>query len=319
MAHLSEVFTSYLTFRRPYVSPVTMSRYYGVVGKSLLAFLGDVDVSTVTPADLLRYVEAQLAKPRTPQGVNADIRHIRALGNFMAENEVLPARNPFNRLRLLREVQKPVRYITPAEFAKVLEAEPNPRLQKIYWAGIVTGLRLGDVLSLRFDEIDFNRKLISRVTSKTGRTVVIPLHPALEEILAAEHMRRKVNGGNLSGCVWPRKYSVSRVSHQFTVAARKAGLPEGISFHALRRSLGTYLALAGVSVFSVQRLLGHSDVGLTSKFYVSLESQALYNDVAALPFTTGSVPALCGLPPSGSLAIAAGLNGEDTNPHYPKS
>ena len=101
-------------------------------------------------------------------------------------------------------------------------------------------------------------------TTKSGRSQNLPLHPQALEMLSNRKriaMDSPLVFGNLRG-VPPLPYSPSYVSHRFKRVCRHLELPDGIHFHSLRKSFGSWLVCEGVNIFEVSKLLRHLTASL---------------------------------------------------------
>jgi integrase len=140
----------------------------------------------------------------------------------------------------------------------------------------MTGLRRGELLALRWQDVDFNAGLV-RVRRTYGRgefgapktqrsSRAVPLADRVRDELE-KHLERSAFQGELdlvfchptSG----RVLDPSRVRKRFQAAARRAGL-RPVRFHDLRHTFGTRMAAAGAPLRAIQEWLGHSDDRTTS-------------------------------------------------------
>jgi integrase len=137
--------------------------------------------------------------------------------------------------------------------------------------GLRTGLRIGELLALRWDDVDLVggrvmvRRSVSRGiigTPKNGRSREIPLSDqALGALNGHRHLRGELvfSGGtgrllNRGECKWP-----------LWGACRRAGLRR-VGWHTLRHSFASHLAMRGVPLKAVQELLGHSTMDMTMRY-----------------------------------------------------
>ena len=74
------------------------------------------------------------------------------------------------------------------------------------------------------------------------------------------------------------KVNKSHVAHRFRQYRKDAGLEDGVTFHSLRHTFATWLVQKGVSIFEVQKLLGHSDIKVT-QIYSHLAASDLHGTV----------------------------------------
>ena len=187
---------------------------------------------------------------------------------------------------MLKVRAKAIRFLTRDEFQKIYNLEKKPLLRHIYLVALVTGQRCSDVISLRWEMLDMKRAVIRLVNKKTNRLNTIPMHPMLFDVLNELGMKA---AGPLFQGRYGEKLTVGYISHAFRRTAKKAGIDD-VSFHTLRKTFASWLALSGVGLHEIQKLLGHSSVLLTEKYYASLCSSELHGTVAKLMPVTGSVP-----------------------------
>jgi len=254
----------------------------------LIEFVGDKPADQLTGVDLLVLVRRALESGRMPAGINVNLRCLHAFGRWCAKQKLLDRDNPFAGVDLLKVPATPIRYLNHEEFRRIYNAESKPLLGQIYLVALVTGQRCGDVLRLRWEMIDLQRAVIRLVNKKTNRLNTIPIHSMLMEVL--QKMGLKSEGPLFVGRRG-EKLTVSYASHQFLKAARRARV-DGVTFHTLRKTFASWLALSGVGLHEIQKLLGHSSVTLTEKYYASLCASELHGTIARLQPVTGSLPNL---------------------------
>lgn len=219
---------------------------------------------------------------------------------LIADGEARIASNPWDGIQKKHETHTRRRELTVEELAKVYALlEGEDRL--LFSVGIYTGQRLGDCALLEWGQVDLIRRhitLIPRKTArKTGRSVVVPIHENLLQMLLAFPPSAR------SGYVMPMSAatylkSSSKLSDHFMRLFKKAGIEthtngaDGIrkralvSFHSLRHTFVSLAANAGVPLAIVQGIVGHSTVDMTRHYFHESEN-ALMSAVAALPSIEG--------------------------------
>jgi integrase len=165
---------------------------------------------------------------------------------------------------------------------KRLCASAQPWLADIITVARYTGMRLGEVLALDWESVDFEAKeILVKGTlgrngvvgpTKSGKERVVPMLSRVETTL------RELRG--LSGPVFRNTFgerrSVGKVSHAFTTARRRAGIKEGGDFHTLRHSFCSRLANSPeVPITEVCRLLGHADIATTMRYVHRVDDPTL--------------------------------------------
>jgi integrase len=171
-------------------------------------------------------------------------------------------------------------------FLKVVQGD---RLEALYVLAITTGMRQGELLGLRWQDVDPERhrlQLVRQLKTRQSRRAV--LLPELAATALADHRDRQAAEREQQGVLWeehglvfpntvgrPLSPNNLRCRSFFPLLAR-AGLPR-IRFHDLRHSCATLLLGEGVHPKVVSDLLGHSQIGITLDLYshVSATMQAV--------------------------------------------
>jgi integrase len=168
--------------------------------------------------------------------------------------------NPVCKIRLKKEGSSyRKRILSEDEENRLLEASPD-YLRSILVAAIHSGMRRGELLGLKWDDIDPQAQTI-RVRgemSKSGKERRIPM----DSLLGAEMLRRRAANGK-NETVFPPHFR--KVRDGFEKACRAAGIA-GLRFHDLRHTFATRLIARGADLVSVQNLLGHSSLNVTQLY-----------------------------------------------------
>lgn len=150
-----------------------------------------------------------------------------------------------------------------------LQAVAPPRLWLAYMLAVWTGQRQGDLLRLPWSSYD--GRYIRLRQSKTGRRVVLPVGAPLKELLDATPRRAITILTTVSGTAW----TGMGFSASWRKAVAKAQI-SGLTFHDIRGTAVTRLAVAGCSEAEIATITGHSlrDVGaILDAHYLSRDSQ----------------------------------------------
>jgi len=204
--------------------------------------------------------------------LNKDIRNLKTFINWCRENKYL---NGNLRIKELKEDERPVRSLNDIEIKKLLiAAEPYPSIKMRILLGLGTGLRRGDIDSLKISDIDFERNSITTISRKTRKSMVS--RPVSAEVMA--ELSKYVSGMK----VGQEKLFNDNFSHRkWRNICDNAGLAD-LKFHDLRKTFGSLLAQNGVSTAVTQRLLEHSSPNLTNKIYTNVDP-VLRQSVNQLP------------------------------------
>lgn len=134
----------------------------------------------------------------------------------------------------------------------------------VFQALLFTGCRLGEILALRWSDVDFNRNTLTVVQQKTGKQKVLPIETELRVLLAS--FPRGIGQARvfLRGNAQP--FSTIEVQRAFAVARKLSGIRPALTPHSLRHTFASWLAISGQPLRTIQELLGHSDVRMTIRY-----------------------------------------------------
>jgi integrase len=184
--------------------------------------------------------------------------------------------------------RKEIRVLSPAQVKVFFEGIRNHRLEAMFVLATTTGLRQGELLGLRWEDVDTRESVlyVVRTLSKTndgvvfnppktakGRRAVGLTQIALEALERHKARQEEEKGVWLEdhGLVFPNMYGEPRtqrtpVLYALKKVLAKHGLPE-IGFHDLRHTCATLLLTKNVNPKIVSEMLGHGDVAFTLSVY----------------------------------------------------
>jgi len=220
----------------------------------------DLNVETMDSFKTLRAKEV-----KSPTTVNIELRALKAMINRAIKWKYLPYFETSDIEYLV--VEDKITFLEDDEIKKLLAASEG-LFRNILLVGLYAGMRLGEVLNLEWDNLDFKSnfiKIMSKKTwkTKTGKTRIVPMHPNIRKALEPMKQQRgyvfKTSNGN--------KLIITDVAHRFKRLVKKAGI-KYCTYHTLRHTFATHLLRKGVDIYRVSKLLGHSSVKVTEKVIV---------------------------------------------------
>ena len=235
--------------------------------KELKAFFRGETLQSLDP----QKIESFKAKRRTEVcdgSTNRELACLKTLLNKAIEWGKLE-KNPAAGVKKLKEPPPRDRVLTPEEGRRLIRAA-NPNLQPILILALGTAMRRGEILRLKWTDLDFARGLISIRISKSGRARQVPMSKAVAEILQSLPRRCEY--------LFPYKDTgepMKEVGNSFETACRRAKMnPDdpkdpgitGLRFHDLRRTAATWMRRAGADLLLISRILGHSSLLMTQKY-----------------------------------------------------
>lgn len=276
---------------KPSIRRLTYDSYDRIIRIHIKPELGHLKLAKLTPQHVQSFMNLKLregASPRYVQYFHAVLR--RALSQAYKWGMV-----PRNVAKLVSppQVKRPeIVPLTPAQSRVFLQAAKGDRLEALYSVAIALGLRLGEALGLKWDDIDFEAgtlrvcnslqrvkgggwMLVEPKTARSRRTIHLP--KATSQALR-EHRKRQVSERLLSGDRWQEHGFVfttikgtpllgwNIAKRSFKPLLKKAGLPN-IRFHDLRHTAASLLLAQGVQPRVIMETLGHSSISLTMDVY----------------------------------------------------
>lgn len=261
---------------------------------------GDITIRDVTTAMLRDYVlwcgeekeyygghpyKSDYAKGKrglSPASVNVRIRALRTFFSVLHAEEVIE-RNPAQNVSLMRQDVDTVTPLTEDELKRFLKA-PDQR-QWAQWRDYVVmvtildcGLRLNEICSLEKADIDFARKQITLPASKNKnrKSRVLPLSTETARLLKqlVTETEQHFDTTYVFTTNYGEQLSEKTLQKAFDKYAERAKLGRNVSPHVLRHNFATMAAEAGMSVFHLQKLMGHAEIATTRK-YVQLSNESI--------------------------------------------
>lgn len=286
------------------VEPTTYDWYVLVCRKHIAPHLGRVQLQKLTPLAIQQFYASKLQEGRldgkgktlSPNTVRHIHRVLHKALNAAVKLQLIP-RNPCDAVEPPKPVKKEARYWTPEEAARFLEAIQEDRLYALFYVALGTGLRRGELLGLRWQDVDLNEGRLTvrqEIVRKSKGTLVkapkteksratISLSRGVVEVLkkhkARQAQERLLMGDQYhdSGLVFTtfegKPLDPSYISGDYFGKLIEKAKVRKINFHALRHTHATILASQGVPLKVVSERLRHSSVAITGDIYSHVFAQ----------------------------------------------
>lgn len=229
---------------------------------------------------------ALVEKGLSPKTVNNVLLLAKKILSFAVDYELIPA-SPFQNVKPLKCPKPKFRFWTKEESDKFLKRcrELDPELANIVTVALHTGMRLGEMQGLQRKDIDFTTKTI-RVAATWNKRLNKRLERAKNFEVGYVRMTSEVEViMSMRKLMKPdqyvfRKGKMDNVRRDLQAMCDKANVQK-ITFHDLRHSFASQLAIAGVDIFKIQRMMRHKSVGMTER-YAHLTQESLFEAVQVL-------------------------------------
>ena len=271
--------------------PATRRTYRTLLDRHLRPAFGHRDASTIGTADILEWKASMTAHPST---WNRSLTLFVAILNYAASVNLLPAtyKSPVAGMRRIKFAEtKKQRTLSGPELVRLGDAirqceegiewaesegpnakhaakRPENRITRIDPAAaaavrllLFTGARRGEILSLRWSEVDLDRNVLNLADSKTGAkaiTINAEAKAILSDLAADRRGRTYVIAGEDDAPRWD-------LNRPWRMITKAAGL-EGFRLHDLRHQYATTGVSLGASLFIVGHLLGHANIATTERY-----------------------------------------------------
>lgn len=283
---------------KPTVRPKTFKSYQMIVNRHLVPAIGRIRVEKLTQQHIHELMTAKVQDGLSPRSV-ANIRNVlRAALNQAMKWDLVP-RNVAKLVDPPKAEAYEATILSRAQATQLLETLRGDRLEALYALSLSVGLRQGEVLGLRWEDVDLEKgtvsvrrqlqvidgvQMLTEPKSKMSRRT-IPLPSAVIDRLRA-HRKHQLEERIRAGGRWQAQWGLvfttpigtpldgSNLRKHFQDALEHAGLPP-MRFHDMRHSAASMLAALGVHPSVAQRILGHANISTTLSVYTHVEQVAM--------------------------------------------
>jgi integrase len=290
---LGEFVEKWLADVRGRVRPRTAAWYEDVLRRWILPVLGSRRLRDITPLDVQMVCQSLLERG-VPAAAEQAYRCLRAVFRQAVKWSMLP-KAPTDAVRPPRVPRREPRVLDPDQARRFLQAAREDRHWPLWWLLLETGMRPGEALALRWEDVDLERRVVyvRRALSQVRGQLVfeepktqkarrgIPVSEGLAEALREQRARveeMRARAGELweeLDLVFPSEVGTplrldNLRGRSFRRIRERAGLPEGFRIYDLRHSSATLLLLAEEHPKVVAERLGHATVHMTLNTYSHL-------------------------------------------------
>jgi integrase len=250
----------YLEFAKSTKAPSTYAGNVREMQRLMRSIDGYLPKLTTAMIEKYKIARSNEVKPAT---VNRELTLLKHMLTKAVEWGYLK-RNSASSVRLFKEPPGRLRYLEVEEIKRLLDScnDPHaPHLRPIVIMALHTGMRLGEILGLQWQEIDSKRRLITITKTKNNERKIIPINDVLYDELVK--LPKHVTSPYLF--YHPDGTRLFHIHHSFHHALKKAGIAE-FRFHDLRHTFASHLAMLGVPLEIIGALLGHKDPKMTKRY-----------------------------------------------------
>ncbi len=226
--------------------------------KRLRSTFGGRYLYDITQKDIEQY-KAERKEEVAAATVNRELATLKTMFNKAIQWGILES-SPAKHVKFFKENNIRLRYLEKEEIKKLIKA-CSDHLRPIVTLALNTGMRRGELLSLKWHDIDFQKGIIYLLDTKNGDRREIPLNDLAKKTLVGVRKHPE------SPCVFCNKdgKAYHDVRKSFFAALRKCDIIN-FHFHDLRHTFASQLVMSGVDLNTVRELMGHRDIKMTLRY-----------------------------------------------------
>lgn len=272
-------------YRINHLSEKTYGIYLDIINNHFAPYMGDIKLDNVD----YEFVENYIINKKSTlsnASINLHLSILKSIIKDAVDNDVI-SKNKIAKIKMLKSNQKKINSFSVKE--QYLIEDYCIKSEKDYYTiGIIltlyTGLRIGELVSLTWDDIDFNNSVLNinktesriRIDGKWNNVVKEPktiksnrIIPLGKEILSLlKKLKKKKYGkyvvtNNIGDKVLIRTYQ-----HFFKRLQEEVGITNVLNFHSLRHTFATRAIESGMDIKTLSEILGHSNTAITLNIYV---------------------------------------------------
>lgn len=287
---VEQFLTQWVEDRKPSVRIRTYERYEAFVRLHVIPVIGRVKMQQLNPQHIKGLYARKLKEGLSPTTVNTlHMMLHKAFDDAVKWNIV--ARNVCDMVDVPQRAHYEMQPLTVEQAKRFLEAAKGHALEALFVLALTTGLRRGEILALKWSDIDFEKQTVQvkRIFTRAPGNRYIEAEPKTKKSkrsvklitkavdLLKQHRIRQQEEKGQAGPAWTENNLVfctslgtplnpSKLLERFDTLLKKAGL-QHMRFHDLRHSAATILLAMNVHPKIVQELLGHNQISMTMDLY----------------------------------------------------
>ena len=228
------------------------------VAKVLLKFFGGKLLSQIKSWDIERYKRERKAQGRKPETINRELTVLKRMFNLAMQWDITTV-NPVKGVKFMEVPKAFYRALEDEEFERIYRAS-SPEFRPVLLCAYLTGMRRGEILKLKWEDVDLNAGYIFVKETKNSESRAIPMEDTLKNTL----LELKVDSNEYVFQSF-RERSLTSFYREFWKAITKAGVK--CTFHTLRHTFASNLVTRlKEDMVTVMELTGHKDIRMLKRY-----------------------------------------------------
>ncbi len=285
---MRDYITNYLTYLRIEKNSSLLTIYtYNLELEKFSFYLNIQNINTfnLTTSQIRSYIyKIKEVRKLSPTSICKIIAILKSFFNYLMGENLIPS-NPTLKIKIPKKVKPIPNIISKYEINRIIDSikfapyrcRKNYARDKLIVSMLYyTGIRRSELLNLNWDDLNLEKSTLIIRSGKGGKDRIIPIHPKIQELLDQYlNIRLPLKNRSLFIGENGKRLNKNNFSNLVKMYLKIAGLEnKGYTAHSFRHSFATNLIEAGVDIFKVQKLLGHSSLDST-QIYVTFNSNQI--------------------------------------------
>ena len=241
-------------------------------------YFKDIFLSRITPALIEKYIKERKDKKIKHSTINRELTCLKRMFTVAKKLGKFYGDNPVKEIDSLEETQYIMRVLDKDEIRRLIDASSG-YLRAIVITALGTAMRKGEILNLKWNDIDFIENYIYIKQTKSNVMRKVPMNSVVRETLKG--LKRE---GDFVFQSSKTNTHFRDFFRSFKSACREAKIND-LRFHDLRHTSATLMVMGGIDLVTVSQILGHSTIHMTMKYaYPTPENKRRAVDVLASVF-----------------------------------
>ncbi|MBI3814326.1 MAG: site-specific integrase [Nitrospinae bacterium] len=229
-------------------------------------FFSGMTLADITPKNISDYYENRKGEGASIATINREFAMLSKAFNLAYKRWEWVKENPCNKAQKEPENNQVDRWLIEDEYQRLIKASTgylDGQLTDIILMALHTGMRQGEILSLKWNDVDLFRKVITVLKTKNKKPKSIPMTDTIHDLLV-----RKSKVVIMSGYIFTtdsNRIKKRTLIREFDKVMVKAGIND-FTFHCLRHTAATWMIQSGIDIYTVSKILGHRDIKTTMKY-----------------------------------------------------
>lgn len=271
--------------RALYLSKPNLQKSQSLYDRRIKPHLGDKDISTITDSDIKEIMHS-VKDELTNRSINIIVEKISTIFNYAIKEKLFVGTNPAKSIEKLSANNERTRYLSKEEIHTLLKAvEDNEIIYLFTYLALTTGGRLTALCSLKVQDIDFSHNIINISDDKSQEHYQAFLAKEEKFILRLKKQIKDMSPTDLifgdKTIIGHKRYIQRELSKIFKNLFNKKLIEKEkendknynaelrrnkVVIHTLRHTFASQLAISGTPIYTIQKLMNHSDIKMTERY-----------------------------------------------------